>query len=369
MLRYPLFIFFALLPLLTIAQQTATEHVVVITFDGLRWQEVFGGADKKLIRSEKYSKQPEALKAQYWHSSYKKRRELLMPFFWSTLASQGELIGNRRKDSKMKLTTKKWKSYPGYNELLSGYADPYLTRNAKIHNQNVTVLEWLNQQPEFRGKVAVFGSWDVFPYIINTERSRVHVNAGNMPARGANLTPTEQALNNHLATTTPRWESVRRDSLTFRYAMEYLQKERPRVLYLALGETDEHAHEGNYNEYLHATRQSDAMIQELWEWLQSDEQYKGKTTLLIATDHGRGHLTKKSFTKHGRFHHPGSNHVWMATMGPDTAPVGESEKNARYYQYQVAGKIANLLGLTFTPHQAPGPSISANPSGTAPLQD
>lgn len=337
---------------ITGAQDLKTENVILVTFDGLRWQEVFSGADKKMLRSEKYTHQPDAFKAQYWHKNPDERRKLLMPFFWSTLAAEGQLIGNRRRGSKMNLTTSTWISYPGYNEILSGRPDHKLKHNWKINNPNVTVLEWIQQQPGFYGKVAMVGSWDTFPYILNTERSGIPVNAGNMPATGDNLTQEEQRLNKLLADSEPRWEGIRRDTLTFLYAMEYLKKEQPRVFHLGFGETDEFGHEGNYGEYLHAIHRSDAMIQQLWEWLQSQEQYRDKTTLVIVTDHGRGHLNKMSWKKHGRPWYPGSNHVWMAVIGPDTPPAGEQNERAKFYQHQIAGLIAQYLGLTFRPHKA-----------------
>ena len=56
--------------------------------------------------------------------------------------------------------------------------DPAIGSNAKKYNQNQTVLEWLNGQPELLGTVCAYCSWDVFPFIINDRRSRVSVNAG-----------------------------------------------------------------------------------------------------------------------------------------------------------------------------------------------
>jgi len=343
------------------AQALKTENVILITFDGLRWQEVFSGADKKLLNSKKYTPDSEALQVQFWHQNPLERRKLLMPFFWSTLNSEGQLIGNRKYGNKVNLTTKHWISYAGYSELLSGWADPLIAHNHKINNSNVTVLEWANQQPEYAGKVAIVGSWNLFPYIINTERSGIPVNSGNMPATGDNLTPKEQELNALLSQTKPRWQPVRQDTLTFSYAMEYLKREQPRLLHLAFGETDEHAHEGNYSEYLQIIHQSDRMIGELWKWLQSQEQYRNKTTLIIATDHGRGHLDKRSWKKHGRPWYPGSNHTFVAILGPDTPPIGEVKVKKKYYQYQVAATIAHFMGLDFKPHQAPGSSVISKP--------
>ncbi|HMR58321.1 MAG TPA: phosphoglyceromutase, partial [Cyclobacteriaceae bacterium] len=154
--------------------QTKTENVILITLDGLRWQEVFTGADSGLIKNKKYVEDVVGLRDRFWHEQPDVRREKLMPFFWSTLAKQGVLFGNRAFDNEVNCSNTMWFSYPGYNEILSGFADDQrISSNDKINNPNETVLEFLNKQPKFKGKVAAFGSWDVFPFIINEERSGI----------------------------------------------------------------------------------------------------------------------------------------------------------------------------------------------------
>ena len=140
-----------------------SENVFLITFDGLRWQELFSGADEKLIRHNIFVENGESLSKQFWDEDFKTRRERLMPFFWSTIATQGQLYGNRTLDCPVNLTNNQWFSYPGYNEILVGYDDPAIVSNDKIPNPNKTVLEYVNEMETFNGKVAAFGSWDVFP--------------------------------------------------------------------------------------------------------------------------------------------------------------------------------------------------------------
>ena len=73
-------------------------------------------------------------------------------------------------------------------------------------------------------------------------------------------------------TPTP-WDSVRHDVYTFRFAMDHLRRARPRVVYLALGETDDWAHDGRYDRVLETYARTDAYLKELWTWLQSDPEY------------------------------------------------------------------------------------------------
>ncbi len=153
-------------------------NLVLITLDGVRWQEVFGGIDLELIDDERYANSPAFLKETYWREQREERRRLLFPFLWSVVASQGVLIGDQEQESFINVSNPWWFSYPGYNEILTGSADPAIDSNARNWNRNVTFLEILNGIKGFKDQVLAFGSWDVFPYIINTQRSGVAVNAG-----------------------------------------------------------------------------------------------------------------------------------------------------------------------------------------------
>lgn len=352
--KIPLILLACLLAIPALAQKT--ENVVLITFDGLRWQELFAGADSLLVDDTGYVDNPDALTKEFWHADPLKRREILMPFFWSTLAKQGQLYGNRKYDNKVDCSNSMWFSYPGYNEILTGFADnERINSNDKINNPNVTVLEYLNQQPAYKGKVAAFGSWDVFPFIINAERSGIPVNAGFAKAQN-NSNEREQLLNLLQDQIRGPWGSVRFDAFTHHYAMEELKKNKPKVLFVSFGETDDYAHGGRYDQYLISARQTDAYIAELWNYLQSDPQYKDKTTMIITTDHGRGTQPKSTWKSHG-INIKGAGEIWMAVIGPDSPALGEVKKSQQLYQNQVARSLAKALGVDYSESKA-GPVIA-----------
>ena len=100
--------------------QYKTENVFIITLDGLRWQELYTGADEQLIGNKTYVGNAEELRELFWRESPAERREVLMPFFWNTLAKEGQLLGNRELGSLVNCTNNMWFSYPGYNEILAG---------------------------------------------------------------------------------------------------------------------------------------------------------------------------------------------------------------------------------------------------------
>jgi hypothetical protein len=335
-----------LLALAPLAQaQTAprkTENVIVVMTDGLRWQEVFQGAELSLLDAVRDERTRARLKSEFWRETPEARRAALMPFVWSTLVPQGQLFGNKDKGSVVRVTNGKNFSYPGYSETLCGFADDRIDSNAKRPNPNVTVFEWLHQQPKYRGSVAAFGAWDVFPSIFNAERCGFPVNAGYDPLTAGKTTASITLLNRLKAETPRKWEGEPYDALTFYTAQEYLKANRPRVLFLSLGETDEWAHEGDYTEYLHSARRVDAFLKQLYETLQSLPQYRGKTTILFLPDHGRGDAPE-GWKSHGS-QIPGSEFTWLGCIGPDTPARGERSRATTIGQNQVAATVAAFLG-------------------------
>jgi hypothetical protein len=333
----------------------ATENVLLITLDGLRWEELFAGADSALLHDERYVDDVAGLRERFWRDDPVARREALLPFFWRTIAEEGQLYGHRTHGCTVDATNNMLFSYPGYNEILTGAADDdRIDSNDKRPNPNVTVLEFVHRQEGFQDRVAAFGSWDVFPYIINEARSGVPVNAGFETATG-DLTAKEQFLNELQPQIPSPWGTVRLDAFTHHYAMEHLKQHRPRLLYVAYGETDDFGHDGDYQQYLHAARRTDAFIEALWTFVQSDSQYRDTTTLLITTDHGRG--AGDEWTSHGT-DIEGARDIWIAALGPDTPPRGEVTTNCEWYQNQVASTVAALLGLDYAEGRTIGTVIN-----------
>jgi hypothetical protein len=136
---------------------------------------------------------------------------------------------------------------------------------------------------------------------------------------------------------------------------DYLKTQRPRVLYLALDETDDLAHAGRYDLYLNAIHNSDKYIGELWQWVQSQPEYKDKTTILITVDHGRG-TGNPGWQDHGRKVN-NSDQTWFAIIGPDTPALGEIKSPGQYFNNQYAQTIANFTGTQYTCDRQVGLSI------------
>ncbi|MEM5514550.1 alkaline phosphatase family protein [Pseudoalteromonas sp. AS84] len=335
----------------------AAQNVVLITLDGVRWQEVFNGADNSLINNTDFVKKPEQLKTQFWAKTANERQQLLMPFLTQVVAKKGIIIGDRANGSTMSVSNPWYFSYPGYNEILTGEVDENINSNNKVLNPNKTILERLDKLPEFKGSTALFGSWDVFPYIVNTKRSNVYVNAGFMSIEENLFTdaPLLNALQNEIPSP---WYNVRLDSFTYRFAKAYMLAKKPKLLVISLGETDDFAHDGHYDQYLKSARQSDAFIKDLWATIQTTVGYKNNTTLIITTDHGRGnnandwqhHSSKRALAelKLGENTYPegiiGSEHIWLAAIGPAIKGSGLIKTKNELKQAQIAATVLKALG-------------------------
>lgn len=338
---------------------TRTENVFLILVDGLRWQEVFYGADTTMMnKANGEVADSVALRKAYWRDTPETRRATLMPFLWNVVGKQGQLYGNQEKGSIVKVTNKFHFSYPGYSEMIVGYADSAINSNKKFLNPNVSVFEWLHQKPRFKNKVAAFGAWDVVSWIINYARCGFYVNSGVEPVTAGKVSAEQALLNRLKAELHHPWGGEPYDAITFYAALEYLKANQPRAMWITFGETDEFAHAGRYDHYLEAAHRTDYFLKVLWETVQAMPQYRNKTTFIVAVDHGRG-FAPKEWTSHGA-KIKGAENIWIAIIGPDTPALGERINSGNHTQSQIAATVAAVLGENYN---------AAQPKAAPPLRE
>lgn len=267
----------------TLHAQRRTENVVLIVTDGVRWQDVFRGPERRLMSSTPGGVgDTSALIRDFWRDDPVQRRATLLPFLWSTVAKQGVLYGNQDRGSVARITNRFKFSYPGYS-----------------------------------GKVGAVATWSVFRNILNEERAGIDVIDGwDEPFPGALGRDPRRVLVNELYRTSLRyWPGNAFDAPMQLAAKEYIRLHKPRLLFVGYGETDEWAHGRRYDLTLRSLHQVDAFVADLWRVMQGIRQYRGRTTFIITTDHGRGG-SADDWTSHGE----------------------------RVTQSQVAATIAALLG-------------------------
>jgi Metalloenzyme superfamily len=337
------------------AQKTA--NVVLIVSDGLRWQEVFTGADRSLMNSEHGGIWADraALKAKFWRADVSERRAALLPFLWHTVARRGQIFGNQQKGSIARVTNRMAFSYPGYNEMLTGFPDYHITTNEFGPNPNKTVFEWLNRFPDFDGRVAAYATWSTFADIFNERRSHLILQCGwNLPANAGTSTPRDDLLHELYETITRFDDEDVYDSFLQVPLLDFVKSGRARVLFVGYGETDNWAHAGRYDLVLESAHKFDHFVEQLWNTIQSIAQYRDQTTFIVTTDHGRG-SGLEDWKEHGAEVN-GSENIWIAVMGPDTPPLGERADVANVTQAQIAATLAAFLGKDYrsaVPNAAP----------------
>jgi hypothetical protein len=337
------------------SQPSQIKNIFIITTDGFRWQEVFTGADSAIMNDTEYVQDTALIKDLYWDPAAGERRKKLMPFFWNVIAKEGQLYGNRLLHNNVNVKNLYKISFPGYNEILTGYADPLLIPNLRINNRNKNILDYFNSQESYKGKVVAFASWNMFPSILNKKRSRIYLNSGYDSATGG-LDITDDMINATQGQVSHKGHT-RYDLLTSIAAKEYIHRNHPRIVFMSFGETDEFAHQNRYDLYLEQATNIDKMIEELWYAVQTDPFYKDNTIFIITTDHGRG---QDLLTWHGHNGFiKGSGDTWLAIMGPGIKPLGEMEFPGQIYQNQLAATIALLMGEKFvTAHKIGKPFLS-----------
>ena len=155
--------------------QDTQARLVLITLDGARVEEMFGGLDVTALRStlrQNQKLEDHLAHKRFWADTPERRREKLMPFFWGTLMREhGSIAGNAQLGSSVTLTNRHRFSYPGYAEVLLGEAhDDEIASNDPVRNPYATLLEELKRALALpTSGVAVFASWDVFSAIVEHE--------------------------------------------------------------------------------------------------------------------------------------------------------------------------------------------------------
>ena len=324
-----------------------TRNVVLVVTDGLRWQDVFGGADSSIMFGDaRYLGDTAAIRRDFWRPTIDERRRAMMPFLWNTIARRGQVYGNATRGSVAQVTNGLKFSYPGYNEMLSGAPDPRIRSNSFGPNPNVTVFEYLAKTRIFAGRVAAFGTWGVFNDIFNqaarAERSctpagpRRSARRSRTPIRCSTASTRRRSTR---GTTTRTIRSCRRVSSS---SCERIGRE---CCSSATARRTSGRMPAATTMCLRSARAVDGFIEELWNTLQRLPEYRGTTTMLVTTDHGRGSAGTE-WRDHGE-NIGGAENIWIAAIGPDTPPLGERANSTRVTQSQIAGTLAALLGQPF----------------------
>lgn len=342
-----LFIFILLSAASSFAE-TKTQNVILITLDGARNEEIFGGLDLEIFKSVNKDAEKSHQYEKFWADTSQARREKLMPFFWGTMMKQhGSIAGNRALKSEAKTTNKLLFSYPGYSEIMTGQAhDDVIKSNDHPQNPYPSFLDFLQTKLKLDfNQTAAFTSWNAFERIDTSKPGAFLINAAYKPHPDTKNKELAALSKQQFETLTP-WPEVRHDYYTFKMALAHMRAYKPRVVHIGLGETDDWAHAKNYARVLDALHLTDGFFKELWDFVQTDPRYKDKTTIIISVDHGRGSKPDTWMSHWAGI--PESTYIWMAFVSPDVKLRGEWQDAEPIYQNQIAATMSKFVGADYT---------------------
>ena len=245
------------------------HNVILVTVDGLRNEELFGGIDERVLGSVEnsgieYESESARVRAAYAGSSPDLSRSALMPFFWTELVPNGVLLGNESKGGGVRVTNKELFSAPGYIEILTGEPHDDVVSNDLIRYPYPSFMEYAKDGLGLGyTDVATIGSWEGFATLSSSRPDLFFTNTGFEEVKPEYATERMRWLGEIQHDIITLWPEGRSDAVTFGMGVECLQKFKPRVLYIAFGETDDWAHQRRYDRYLDYIHVFDSYLKRL----------------------------------------------------------------------------------------------------------
>jgi hypothetical protein len=108
------------------------------------------------------------------------------------------------------------------------------------------------------------------------------------------------------------------DELSVYIVHQLMKQLAPSLIWVTLHDMDI-AHSGTYSLYLEGIQRTDRLCAEIWNTVQSEPEYVGKTTMFILPDFGRDSDTDPGGNgfQHHRTGDPSSRTTWMMALGPN----------------------------------------------------
>jgi hypothetical protein len=315
-----------------VSNERTESAVVLVVLDGVRWQEVFGGADRALARQR-------GMNSSAWANP-----RVLMPNAHHWLDTQGMAIGAPGHGAEMVAGGPQRISLPSYREIFMGRVDSTCQSNDCPVPAGRTLVDDVFDASG-PNDVAVIASWTNIARAASAEPTRFVLSTGRKLVGRGDVLRADDAIASMLDASThaapfPGAGDYRPDALTGRIALRYLATARPRFLFVGLGDADEYGHRNDYRGYLKAVHESDEFLGELAVTLEAMGERGRHTTVLVTADHGRAY----NFRDHGMWH-PESGRVWLVAGGGDVHGRGLVAAPRRHTLSEIAPTVRSLLGV------------------------
>jgi hypothetical protein len=287
------------------------DRVVLVTIDGVRWQDMA--------------------------TALEGRGPVELPALRRLAARGVALVGDVETSAPFPV------SLPGYREILTGRRGGGCIDNRCPPIAEPTLLDALAAGGRAPGEVAEIASWEGLALAAAAEPWRVLVSAGRHGGVTRALVAVDHEASLRLAAAAVRHDyddhhpDYRRDADTTALALHYLETARPRFLHVALGDTDIHAHAGNWRGYLDALAAADDFVAHVAAAL---ERAGGDSVIIVTSDHGRG----PDFRDHGKIG-DGSANTWLVAAGGPIASQGRVRAATPHRLADITTSLRPLLGL------------------------
>ena len=272
-----------------------TKNVIVVIMDGARYSETWGDSTFSNI-----------------------------PKMGIALASESVVLTNFYNNGET------W-TVPGHTAITTSYYQSISNNGAQLPDNPSYIQYWIKEKKADSTKAWIITSKDKLQVLANCENldfKGKYMPANNCGVGGAGV-----------------GSGYRKDSLTFDVVKSVLTDYHPNLMLINFRQPDVSGHAGNWENYLAGIKSVDQYVFELWNILQSDEEYKDKTTLMVTNDHGR-HLDgiSSGYKGHGDGCE-GCRHIMFFAMGPDFQNELISRDTAE--QVDISITIAKLMNFNF----------------------
>lgn len=285
---------------------TSLPSIVLVTLDGARAQEVLARAD-------------------------------LLPNLHRLIA-HGVALGGA--GAPMLASGPRFVSLPGYREIMTGRRGTSCRDNGCGPVEEPTLLDELRLAAALgTDDVAVVASWEVIEHAASIAPGSLLLSVGRHGGATRDRLAVDERARRDLDAGArggawPGHGDYRPDAVTAQLALDLVGARRPRVLWVALGDTDEQAHRGDFAGYLDALGAADRFLGRLVEKFDLE-----RTVVLVTADHGRS----DNFRDHGDT--PESSAVWLVAAGASIRPRGLLHDAAPHRLADIAPTVRALVHL------------------------
>jgi predicted AlkP superfamily pyrophosphatase or phosphodiesterase len=286
-------------------------HVIYITLDGVRWQDVF------------------------LNHSY-------LATFWHKYADTGVMYGAPGSHTTME-TGSVPTSLPSYQSQMAGSVQPCKDNECGRIRVETLAETLIHKKHWQKQDVAIFSNWEKIDEAVQHKPGTVYISTGNMPVYDPLTNQPDEVMTkvNREQALEHRNDKDRYDKTTFAQAMHYLTKYQPHFMWISLGDGDEYAHDGKLAQYHQTLRFYDKAIDQLFTTLATLGLAK-ETMVIITTDHGRANGV--NWTSHG-VEYPESKRSWAFVTNGDLKPVSIDNNIRHYSTLSVRPTVESAFGI------------------------